>query len=408
MSGGSFDFNDNGHIYVAGTFNQSGGNITHVNNLLVDQLGTYNLSGTGRIGYFFGMYQVIKGTFNQSGGVNGDGTNLSLSISGGTYNLSGGKLQSENPNGLDGSSQVSVDNNGTLNVSGNGTFGIANLQIGATTADNSRLNLSGGSVSAYNIVNNGTINYSGGGLSILPRLIGPYWTNALTNNGTVNLSGTGTRTIAGDVINNGTFKTTHTTAAYTGTFTNNGAYISTAAAQYFNDLIIGQNGYLKGQFLDRWYINGNFMNSSTRNTDWNTSFSYLSFLGGTYLSHDMYLTGIDYGAALIGYSNNFSWGKLDITGNELHFYDGNNMPGAALYLGGIYGLDINGLLIKNIYGDGFNIYYLTALNPYLGGLTYDLLNGGHLIPISTPEPSTMLLLGSGLVGLVGFRRKFRK
>ncbi len=308
----------------------------------------------------------------------------------GTYNLSGGSLSFRDE-------YIGSSGTGVFNQTG-GTNTVQTITIAENPGSSGKYSLSGGTLTASNIVNNDRFNYSGGNLNL----------GTLTNNGVTSLSGTGTRTINGDIVNNGTFKTTLTTASYTGTFTNYGGYISTASAQYFNNLVISQSGYLSDRFASSWYINGNFVNSSLRNIDWNTSYSYLNFLTGVNSKHDMYLTGADHGAMLSGYNNNFSWGILNLNGSQLNLYDGNDAPGASLYLGRISGLDIDGRLIKNIYGDGFNIYYLAELNSPLGGLTYDLMNGGHLIPVSTPEPTTILLLGLGLIGLAGVRRKFKE
>ncbi|XXJ20938.1 PEP-CTERM sorting domain-containing protein [Desulfovibrio caledoniensis] len=49
-------------------------------------------------------------------------------------------------------------------------------------------------------------------------------------------------------------------------------------------------------------------------------------------------------------------------------------------------------------------------NPDFGadGFTATVTTGGDITLVATPEPSTFLILGFGLLGLVGFRRKFRK
>jgi hypothetical protein len=108
---------------------------------------------------------------------------------------------------------------------------------------------------------------------------------------------------------------------------------------------------------------------------------------------------------------------LNIIGQTVHLLDGNTDSGGAQYVGGVIGARVNWFtqVVYNIFGDPdstLNIYYDPDLlvNSYLLGLTYDFANGfGQLIPdpISTPLPPSVLLLGSGLLGLglLGWRRK---
>jgi hypothetical protein len=61
------------------------------------------------------------------------------------------------------------------------------------------------------------------------------------------------------------------------------------------------------------------------------------------------------------------------------------------------------------YSGGFNLQFTLDIDPSSGGFrSAKLLSGDVTNTTTVPEPATMLLLGSGLLGLIGIRRKFKK
>jgi hypothetical protein len=310
---------------------------------------TYTLTG-GTINIAF-YPTFIDGTFTQKGGTVGIWGPL-YADNGGTYSLQGGTLTGSSSDGTvrpAAYEYVGYSGSGTFTQKG-GSNTVTKLVIAAQPGSSGVYDYSGGTLNAGSIeVNSGGVFKAGKGVN-------------------VQVSGT----------------------------------LAVGPAE------AASTGYLTGAKNSVFTVGGDFISHSIASKVWNTANSDLVFLPGA--EHLLSVCGIDFGRTLAGYEDNFAWDTLDFTGSPmLHLVDGNTDPGGALYVRSLLGVTLSGNLVTDIEGNGLNIYYDPDLieNAYLNHHTFDLIGGGHLSPYHTPVPPTVWLLGSGLLGLIGWRR-FRK
>ena len=230
--------------------------------------------------------------------------------------------------------------------------------------------------------NTGTLNNAGQLTLATTGLITGLGSLNNTALGTIELTGAGQHVIAGNLTNNGIFKTTDTSVVFTGNFNNNARYESDPSTNQFNNLSISQSGYLVGGAGDTFIVTGDFNNASSQNTLWNTTSADLVFSGPAGTSHTFGLAGEDKGITTQGAIDNFAWSSMTLSsGNSLTMVDGNNTAGAALYASRV--IMPNGLSQLANISSNYNVYFdpTLAANQYLLGTPRTFGSGvGRLMP----------------------------
>ena len=415
--GGSEYIGNNG----IGTFNHTSGGLTIGGALIVGR----NAGSTGTFTKSSGSIEVGG---NEIIGAGGDG---SLTHTSGSHTVGGNFILGRDA----GTTGTFLMTSGSLDVVGLADIGRSGT--GTITRISGSTTIGGKLTLAKNAASSGTFNVTSG--SVTSNNSPPFDSTTdiqINPTGTFNINGT--VTVTGDVVNDGTVKTTDADVTWNGDFVNNNAYISDPSTQRFqNDMNNTDTGYIQATHnQDLFLIRGDFINTSllpsTKNEDWDTNHARLRFAKGGVgndTDHEFRIAGKDNGlqgnVPITAIVDNYAWRLLNIKNQDIYLVDGtagnSTVDGdGAQYVGALLGADVEfGMtnVVHNIFGDNsdvLNIYYDPDLsaNSYLklAGVPqiFDYQSGlGQLKPYHTPLPPSVLLLGTGLLGLgaLGWRRK---
>ena len=159
-------------------------------------------------------------------------------------------------------------------------------------------------------------------------------------------------------------------------------------------------------------LNGDFTFAQTTETNWiwgsNTS---LTMSGEGDLSlQSLEIGGHNDGSLETGFSNNFDLANLSIEGEGTYTYltdwidNGNRSSDEALY---VDDLDVLADAILNLKGLNLYTYLGSDIHLVAAGEGY-LFGGGQIIDATVPIPGALWLFGSGLIAMVGIRRRKKR